>query len=159
MRSPEWVCPVTKISNGRRKACDDYACECKVTATCPKGHFVSSCMCSNSNPLTPVDLSAPLAGSTPVVQFGAEELDMRYPWVLSSSFTPMSSLDGPTIQSVSECTCTWVNTIPLVRAFLNVCLSVCLSVYLLTKRLARQGCGAGRRKGRSRGGATLSSWY
>ena len=119
VRSSEWVCPVTKLSNGRKKPCDDYACECKATATCPMGQYVSSCLCSNTNPLTPVDLGAPLGGSdasmagAAVPQYGAE-LDLRYPWVLSSSFTPMSVAGGPSPNSISECTCTWVNTIPLV---------------------------------------------
>lgn len=126
VRSAEWVCPATKLYNGRRKACDDYACECKATASCPKGSFVSSCMCSNTNPLTPVDLGGnmpvdPMSGAAAggLQNYGqAPELDLRYPWVLTSSFNPMlmgAPAEGVHPNAVSECTCTWVNTIPLVR--------------------------------------------
>lgn len=126
VRSAEWVCPVTKLFAGRRKPCDDYACECRVSAMCPKGYYASSCLCSNTNPLTPVDLGPPLgadaslaggAGSTlagTTQGYGAPELDLRYPWVLTSTFNAFSGPDGPNPQGVTECACTWVNTIPLV---------------------------------------------
>jgi hypothetical protein len=115
---------VTKLFNGRPKPCDDYACECRVTAQCPKGQAVSSCLCSNSNPLTPVDLGQPAypdpatanaAGSAALAQgYGRQpELDLRYPWVLTSNFNPMQ-MDGAGLNRVTECSCTWVNTIPLV---------------------------------------------
>jgi hypothetical protein len=129
VRSPEWVCPATKLFNGRRKQCDDYACECKVTAYCPKGYYVSSCLCANSNPLTPVDLGPPIpdpmtgAASANVQNYGMPaEQDLRYPWVLTSSFNavPMpGSPDSANPQGISECTCTWVNTIPLVSTGLT----------------------------------------
>lgn len=83
-------------------------------------------MCSNSNPLTPVDLGAPLTSTDPnglasaaggmtagVSQYGGPELDLRYPWVLTSNFNAMAMSDGPNPNSISECSCTWVNTIPL----------------------------------------------
>jgi hypothetical protein len=121
-RSAEWVCPVTKLYNGRRKPCDDYACECKVTAYCPKGQYVSSCLCSNTNPLTPVDLGStmvadPMTGAAAAsVQYGGGELDLRYPWVMTSNMNPMMiPAEGAHPNALSECTCTWVNTIPLVR--------------------------------------------
>lgn len=96
VKSVAGVCPVTRLVNGVTKACDDYACDCKAKAVCPAGQLVSSCLCSNTNPATPVDLGLP-------------ELDMRYPWVLTSNFFAMDS------SSAGECSCTWVNTIPLVR--------------------------------------------
>lgn len=124
VRSAEWVCPATKLTNGRRKGCDDYACECKATASCPKGSYVSSCMCSNTNPLTPVDLGGsmpvdPMSGAAAggLQNYGqAPELDLRYPWVLTSTFNPLMMgppADGVHPNAVSECSCTWVNTIPL----------------------------------------------
>jgi hypothetical protein len=81
-------------------------------------------LCSNSNPLTPVDLGQPAypdpatanaAGSAALAQgYGRQpELDLRYPWVLTSNFNPMQ-MDGAGLNRVTECSCTWVNTIPLV---------------------------------------------
>jgi hypothetical protein len=82
-------------------------------------------MCSNTNPLTPVDLGGsmpvdPMSGAAAggLQNYGqAPELDLRYPWVLTSTFNPMMMgppADGVHPNAVSECSCTWVNTIPLV---------------------------------------------
>jgi hypothetical protein len=82
-------------------------------------------MCSNTNPLTPVDLGSamvadPMTGAAAAsVQYGGE-LDLRYPWVMTSNMNPMMiPAEGAHPNALSECTCTWVNTIPLVR---SICL-------------------------------------
>lgn len=104
----------------RRVNCDSYGCECKATARCPKGYLVSTCLCSNSNPLTPVeeyevaaaamDAKPVSASSSGEVQYAQPEVELRYHWVLASSF---SFARG---HKTDECTCSWVNTIPLVSS-------------------------------------------
>jgi hypothetical protein len=57
------------------------------------------------------------AGSAALAQgYGQQqpELDLRYPWVLTSNFSPLQMDPAGGLNRVSECSCTWVNTIPLV---------------------------------------------